>query len=66
MTPFEVFSITGSAASILGLLVSLFVLLKEYFLEGEFKLFKKEEEDWHDEEKGGKVQLFKSNNRRPN
>jgi hypothetical protein len=57
MTPFEVFSITGSAASILGLLVSLFVLLKEYVLQDNFDVFKKEEEDWHKEEKkDGRVQ----------
>jgi hypothetical protein len=54
MTPLEVFSITGSAASILGLLVSLFVLLKEYVLQDDFDVFKKKEEDWHKEEKDGK------------
>jgi hypothetical protein len=57
MTPLEVFSITGSAASILGLLVSLFVLLKEYVLQDDFDVFKKKEEDWHKEDNNGKQQL---------
>lgn len=49
-SPLEKLNITGSISSILGLFVALFVLIKEFILEGEFKLFKKEEEDWHDHE----------------
>jgi hypothetical protein len=47
MLPFEKFSIAGSLASILGLFVSLYVLLKEFLLQEDVTLLKNEEEAWH-------------------
>ena len=47
MTPYEKFSLAGSLASILGLFVSLYVLLKERIIGADVEQLKKEEEDWH-------------------
>jgi hypothetical protein len=41
------FNAVGSAASILGLLVSLYVLYREIALQREVHILKGEEEEWH-------------------
>lgn len=50
MTPFEKFSLAGSLASILGLFVSIYVLIREYFIEEDVATLKNEEEAWHKNE----------------
>jgi hypothetical protein len=47
MTPYEKFSIAGSLSSMFGLLVSLYVLLRELVLQRDVTLLKEEEEAWH-------------------
>lgn len=47
MTPFERFSLAGSLASILGLFVSIYILVREYFIEKDVTILKNEEEAWH-------------------
>ena len=47
MTPFERFSLAGSLASVLGLFVSIYVLIREYFIEEDVATLKNEEEAWH-------------------
>jgi hypothetical protein len=42
-----VLSISGSVASILGLLVSLYVLYREVAIQEEVHILKSEEETWH-------------------
>jgi hypothetical protein len=44
----QTLSAVGSVASILGLLVSLYVLWRELALQADVTKLKKEEEDWHD------------------
>jgi hypothetical protein len=41
-------SVVGSVASILGLLVSLYVLYREHVLQGDVTELKAEEKQWHD------------------
>jgi hypothetical protein len=43
-------TIAGSIASILGLGVSLYVLVRELRIENEVHILKTEEEQWHDEQ----------------
>ena len=47
MTPLEKFSLAGSLASILGLFVSIYVLIREYFIEEDVATLRHEEEEWH-------------------
>jgi hypothetical protein len=47
MTPYEKLSIAGSLSSMLGLLVSLHVLLREWVLQRDMTTLKNEEEAWH-------------------
>jgi hypothetical protein len=42
-------SVIGSAASVLGLIVSLYVLYREIAISKEVHLLKSEEEAWHKE-----------------